>query len=322
MITNLTPILAGSTVLPAGPPGETGPQGIVGPIGPQGVQGPAGGPQGPQGIQGPMGLTGLTGATGPTGPQGIQGIQGVAGAAAAALRGYLDGLVVSWINNTTLSIAPGTAIDSTNQYWIALASAMQKTIAGTSWVAGGGNVGLNVALTNSTWYFVHAILNSGSVDVYFDSSPTAANAPAGTTAYRCIWFFKTDISGHILPMSQNGNEGLWLTPMLEKSNNSFPTTDALLTLAGVPAGFEVWAKLRGSGVGSGVNNIGLVHAADEGAQTIASGNYNVLCVNGLVTPFDFTIRTDASARIRWVAQSSCLLTMNTYGLVWRRGRDS
>jgi hypothetical protein len=119
--------------------------------------------------------------------------------------------------NTVLDVAAGYAADSTNTVMIT-GSAFTKTIGGT-WVAGSGNAGMGTGLTvaASTWYHVFAIICGGSSDVYFDTSSTAANKPASTTAYRYIGSFKTDASAHILAFFQFGQEFLWAVPVTDMS---------------------------------------------------------------------------------------------------------
>ena len=144
--------------------------------------------------------------------------------------------------NTVLDITAGSRPDSTFTAQIT-GSAFNKNTTGT-WVAGTGNAGMGAGLTiaASMWYHVFAIINSGSYDVYFDTSPTAANAPAGTTAHRYIGSFLTNASAQISPFLQVGNLFTWETPFADLSSGS-ATTPTLITLS-VPSGFSVVPKIQ------------------------------------------------------------------------------
>ncbi len=135
------------------------------------------------------------------------------GAPGTIPRSYLAGYTLSndgTTPNTVLDVGAGMATDSTNTVLITTSNTFFGSTGG-SWVAGAGSsatpvnkMGVGLTIAASTWYYVFAIINGGSADVYFDTSVTAANAPAGTTAFRCIGAFQTDSSAHILPFIQSG----------------------------------------------------------------------------------------------------------------------
>jgi len=77
----------------------------------------------------------------------------------------------------------------------------------SAWAIGSGNGGLGTGVTRaaSTWYFPFAIINGGAVDAYFDTSVSAANRPAGTTAWRRLGAILTDGSQNIVTFVQNGD---------------------------------------------------------------------------------------------------------------------
>jgi hypothetical protein len=142
--------------------------------------------------------------------------------------------------NTVLDIAAGSRPDSTFTVQIT-GTAFTKNTTGT-FVAGTGNAGMGTGLTvaASTWYHVFAIIYSGSYDVYFDTSPTAANAPAGTTAHRYIGSFLTDGSSNIRLFRQIGQKFLWYQgPPNGDLSNGTATTVTPITLLNVPPGFTV-----------------------------------------------------------------------------------
>ena len=147
----------------------------------------------------------------------------------------VSGLGLTVASTTTMTVAAGQAMSSDGTTMMFLASAMTKSTAGT-WVAGNNQNGMGTGLTiaNTTWYYVFEILNAGAIDIYFDTSVTAANAPAGTTKSRRIGSFLTNGSAQIVSFIQNGNRFDW----------------AVLTAALAGAAFQV--------------RVGAVRAADRG----------------------------------------------------------
>ncbi len=140
--------------------------------------------------------------------------------------------------NTVLDIAAGSRPDSTFTVQIT-GTAFTKNTTGT-WVAGTGNAGMGTGLTiaASTWYHVFAIINSGSYDVYFDTSTTAANAPAGTTAHRYIGSFETDASSHIKSFYQV-NQSVYYPQQVTDLTAGSATTATLFTVT-APLGFKTY----------------------------------------------------------------------------------
>lgn len=132
--------------------------------------------------------------------------------------GYMSGLAVTLNTSDTehdLDIAVGEARSADDDTDMVLASALTKQI-DASWASGDAAGGLSSSLTlaNSTWYYVHAIVVSGAVDVGFDTSATAANLVAdhSATDYREIGRFKTDGSANIdIVLDRNQINGVVIT---------------------------------------------------------------------------------------------------------------
>ena len=136
------------------------------------------------------------------------------GGSATVPTNYIGGLVTSndgTTPNSVLDIAAGSASDTTNAVTISI-GAFTKSTAG-AWASGSGGNGMGNGLTiaNSTWYYDCLANNGGTADIWFDTSATCANRPAGIsdTKYRRIGAFKTDSSAHILGFIQNGSTFLW-----------------------------------------------------------------------------------------------------------------
>ena len=152
-----------------------------------------------------------------------------------AINGYINGFTLSndgSTPNTVLDIAAGYAADSTDAVMITGTAFTKKT--GASWAAGSG--GYMCSVTTSTWYHVFAIINSGSFDVYCDTSPSAANKPASTTAFRYIGSFLTDSSSHIIAFTQYGQNFVWSGSGFADVSNGHATVATAVTLH-TPLGF-------------------------------------------------------------------------------------
>ncbi len=167
-----------------------------------------------------------------------------------ALRGYIDGLVLSNDGGTPLTvldIAAGQCSDSTNAFGMVLAAFTKNCAA--AWASGTGNGGNFAAssLTNATWYHVFLIrkTSDGSIDAGIDTSITAANIPTGYGTYRRIGSILTDGSAHVIAFHQYGDEFYWDTSVLDVNAVSNATTAISYTLS-VPSGLKVQAILNAS----------------------------------------------------------------------------
>ena len=249
----------------------------------------------------------------------------------AGLSGYLFGLTLAndaTTPNTVLDVAAGACASSTGTVMITL-GAFTKTING-AWVAGSGQNGMGGGLTATalTWYHVFACVNAGASDVFFDTSPTAANAPLGTTSFRRIGAIKLDSLVHIIPFSQRGDEFLWRTSTSDVS--AIPQTTAILAPLSVPLGIQVNALYRAT-YSDGVNNsVLLITSPDESDQgaTLAFGGNSLQVPQAAGGAYGasahFNTRTNTSAQIRYRSNgtSSNLFSVHTYGWIDTRGRNA
>ncbi len=152
--------------------------------------------------------------------------------------------------NTVLDISAGYATDASLSTLITLPAVYFKSV-GSAWAAGTGSSGVPVpgmgaglTAASGTWYHVHAILNSGAPDVYFDTSVTAANAPSGTTNYRRLGSMKTAASSaNILAYVQDGDYFRWSVSNLEFNITNPGTNSDIIGLAWVPPGVTTQAIL-------------------------------------------------------------------------------
>jgi len=229
-----------------------------------------------------------------------------------APAGHINGLVIS--NNVTdsandIDIATGEATDSGAAYVMKLTSGLTKQIDFT-WAAGTDAGGLfSGSVAADTWYHVFLIRkdSDGSLDAGFDTSVTAANIPAGYTAYRLIDSVLTDISSNIIAFSNrecgHAIEKLWLDPPLDINVGNAGTAAVLRTLS-VPPSYQTTAILNVyvSQVASGTYDFYMspTDVNDEQASpttaplAMAIAETNKTEENGIT----INIRTDSNQQIR------------------------
>ncbi|MDE3023858.1 MAG: hypothetical protein KGI54_18735, partial [Pseudomonadota bacterium] len=214
--------------------------------------------------------------------------------------------------NTVLDIAAGSRPDSTFTVQIT-GTAFTKNTTGT-WVAGTGNAGMGTGLTiaASTWYHVFAIINSGSYDVYFDTSTTAANAPPGTTAHRYIGSFLTDASAHIIVFNQVGQQFKWAPGLpFPDLYNGTATTQTNVTIH-TPLGFVTFPILAGTYIPSSTSSTAALY--DGGSASLLF--YVSALVPGSTTYTRFwtsELTTNTSSQIGYSVSSGDKLDLYSLG---------
>lgn len=182
---------------------------------------------------------------------------------------YVNGLVLSWLSNTTLGLTSGAARDSTNIGDIQLTAGVTINAANTG--ANGLDTG---ALANNTWYAVYVATSStgiGQPVALLSTSFTAPTLPFGYDFIRRVGCVLTDGSAHFLNFTVGGNNNLrkyfWDAVITELSagaatsftdvdmKSSLPPTStiALLNWKLVPATAGNLTKLRTNGSSSTTN---------------------------------------------------------------------
>lgn len=216
--------------------------------------------------------------------------------------------------NDTIDISAGTVRDSTNAADITLGAFTKKT--GGVWTAGTGNNGMGQGLTvgNNTWYHIFDIINAGVADVYFDTSVTAANKPASTTAFRRRGGFMTDGSAHIRQFLCNELPGGaldfgWKTIAADVSNTTQSTSGVSYALP-VPLGIKTKVTVQyvgSTGAAVGTNDIRIYDPAQSDVATTAgsglfSGSIGVSGVAGTITNGGVAEAwSDTSSQLRAIA---------------------
>ena len=248
------------------------------------------------------------------------------------LRSYLAGLALSvpGVLSGNFVIDPGVATDSSNADVMSLAAQMLKTTA--SWVAGGGQGGLDTgSIAANTWYHAHLIKHPGinQVDALFSLSATAPTLPSGYTLFRRIGSMRTNGTQQWWKFVQRGDEFLWDVASLDV--NFAGTTAIQVASLKVPTGLIVNALLNVGGIGPGtgagqgrawvfspaINSAGDLASPstsfNAGIFTSAPGSQNWTGLN---------IRTNSVGQVYYSTEiSSMSLQIFTHGWIDRRGRD-
>lgn len=166
-----------------------------------------------------------------------------------ALRGYIDGLVMSTAGSSaTMAIAAGQATNSTGAEMLVLAASISKTT--SAWAVGTAAGGLDTgSIANSTWYHWYEMRrpDTGVVDACFSlsaSAPTTGgNIPVAYTQFRRIGSGRTNGSAQWVRFFQSGDQFLWDNLGALDFNGS-STTSATLTTLSVPTGVKVNALMN------------------------------------------------------------------------------
>ena len=246
-------------------------------------------------------------------------------------RGYLSGMGLSNATDTEhdITVAVGEVRDNANAVDIVLASAMTKRIDAT-WASGSGNGGLasGVSIATNTWYHVHAIVVSGSVDIGFDTSITAANLVANNSAsaFRRIGAVLTDGSSNILNFVQDGDEFIFKAQITNIDNSAIGTSRVTQAVS-VPLGVRCRAILGLIGIIAGSNSgvrITLT-APDVTDATPASGNLNnggenSSDNNGTWASGTHIVLTNTSSQVAIRQDTNSTVYLNTNGYLDRRGQ--
>lgn len=246
-------------------------------------------------------------------------------------RGFIDGLTLSYSSATTIGIAAGKCRSGADDADITLGAFTKVIQAAGAYSAGSGGNGLFTgARANSTWYHAFVGLYSGTPDIGFDTSVTAANKPGTFTNVRRIGSVRTDGSGNILSFRQYGDYFEWdAMPSSADVNatNPYNAGAAVLRTLTVPTGLKVEAHFSFSSYNGGTNHQVLVTDPDR-TDTAPSGSqfsWNVTSVGAASISGRHAAWTDTSGRVRTRAtatNASDTLVMNAIG--WRdlRGKDA
>jgi hypothetical protein len=217
-------------------------------------------------------------------------------------QGYINGLILTYVDTTHIDFGVGVCRNSTNIVNIDNLATYRKALAAT-WAAGSNANGLDTGgVGNNKWYHVFIIRKDadGTDDFLFSLSPTAPTMPAGYTYFCRIGAVRTDGSAHILSFTQYGDEFRWIVQHDEYSATPDNTAQTV-TLAYVPTGVKVWwipsyVGFSNSAVPAYLNVSAMDDTDEAGGVAISVTAQVASMVNYLqLAP----IRTNTSAQVRF-----------------------
>ncbi len=252
--------------------------------------------------------------------------------ASTVLFGHLFGLTLS--NNAgdatnDIDIAVGEATDTTGVAVISLGSALTKQL-DADWAVG-TNQGMRAitSISNDTWHiFLIRRPDTGIVDIAADTSASGThipgvNVPAEYTQKRRIGSIVRS-GGAIKAFTQDGDEFLWLVPVLDINQNNVGTSAQTVTMT-VPVGIVISAIHSASLTAGAATNAALFTPLSTTDTVPGTANGNIAAVGGDATATSLRTRTNTSAQIRtrvFGSDAGQFLQASTYGWVDTRGRLS
>lgn len=290
------------------------------------------------------GVTGRTTAGTLLGTPGADGTILIARSAAtygvayvSALRMVISGLIQSQAADTDhdTTISAGGAMNSTNAYWMTLASAITKRI-DAAWAVGTNAGGLDGSESvdgtpdANTWYYIHLIAreDTGVVDVLYSESATAPTLPANYDYFRLIGAVLTDGSANIIAydayeLAGGGLEILWDDPPLDVAVDNTLTTTARTDTLSVPTAFSVHVTINVHVFDAASNAdvyISCPDVLDEAPSVSAAPLAQIRQVANTRAVGQVRVRTSATGTIRSRADLATVdeYDVSTTGFEWSR----
>ena len=167
----------------------------------------------------------------------IQGTDGNIIDTRALIRSIDQGLLYTWVSNTSFSIGAGCRGDDTFVSTMLLASALTKTT--SSWAVGTAAGGLDTgSIAANTWYYIYLIKrpDTGVVDVLFSTSPTSPTLPTNYTLKRLFDAVKTNGSSQFIQtIGYSDGTQEFVTVTNDVSDGALSTTKKTYALPNAPA---------------------------------------------------------------------------------------
>ena len=268
------------------------------------------------------------GATALVIPDGTAGYKLINPLAGLSL-GHLFGLTLSNGTDATndINIAAGKCRNDVNTDDMSLASVLTKQLDAT-WAVGTNQGGLDTGSIANTTYHIWLIKRSdtGVVDALFSASATAPSMPANYDQKRRIGSIVRS-SGAIIAFVQDGDNFMWVTPILDVTATN-PGTAAVTRTLTLPTGIRVQAKTVATGSGSlATDEPGGIYLSDLSLADVAASvsNHNLYSYNGAgtYTGGSISVMTNTSAQIRSrveISTAATTLRIQTHGWIDTRGR--
>lgn len=251
-------------------------------------------------------------------------------------RMWISGLVPSQAVDTAhdTTISEGECRDQANTQNLILAAALTKQIDAV-WAAGNNAGGFfpGGGVAADTWYHFHLIRKDtdGTIDAGYDTSVTAANKPAGYTAYRHIFSVRTDgaanIIGYVAYELHGGGLEVWNKLGFEEFDENILETGETKTLTRVPTGISVIANgnMYVENLAGGTAGVRLypTSVTDENVITTGSPLLTASVNTGAATHqigVHVRVRTDTSAQVdlEAIVPTNVTVRFVTHGWEWSR----
>jgi hypothetical protein len=244
-----------------------------------------------------------------------------AGAAATQVPGLINGCTIATdatSPNNVIDFNPGKVSDAAHSTMLTLPSLLRKSTAG-AWVSGSGNNGMGqgLAVAPNTWYHAMAIGVGASVDAYFDISLTAANKPAGATAYRRLGSVKTNASSQLLPFLQINDLFLWATAIRDITNMNLSAVSPINVRMSVP---PLPVFVQGRMNAANASGPFFIDVLTPGTTGQNSGV--IAAPSGQQGSAFYSVMSDALGQLRYVTGGGTtnVIYADTYGWLDSRGR--
>lgn len=243
-------------------------------------------------------------------------------------RGFITGFTIS--NNAadpnkTIDIASGFARNDTNTANMELASSFSKILA-ANWTPGSGQAGLDTGVPAiNTWYHVFIIGNDlGDLDFMFSTISAGPVLTKGFGFVRRIGSILTDGAGNILPFTQQKNEFLWQTPVLDVNAVAIGTA-AILRVLSVPPTVNGVINVLFNLQASHTANVDLAVTSpavtDVDPTTIKNRAMSIPANTTIVNQFNVRVNSNAQIRLRADVAAAPTVSIGTYGWIDDRGQN-
>ena len=199
-----------------------------------------------------------------------------------------------------IKVLVGSILDSTATS-IITTTVMTKQI-DAAWAAGNnlGGIFTGSVAADTTYHFFIIVKDSDdSVDAGFDTSLSAANIPAGYTAYRRIASFITDATSNLRAFKQSGDFFLYTDGRIEDINTTSPGTTTVTVGLTVPSGVELQARLSAF-LNKGSTADILISNPDATLASPTTGNTTLTVVGGATrSRAELDVLTNTTGQIKY-----------------------
>lgn len=255
----------------------------------------------------------------------IVGGLGYVPASPAALIGYIAGFNLT-ATGTTLTIAPGSAANSTAAALMIVSSVYTKTTGAWSVGSSGGSLDTGAFTAGNVWYHLYLMRrpDTGVTDYALSLSAAAptfgVNIPAAYTQYRRIGSLKSDATAIFTDINAFEGVFIWGSPAVSLAGGIIGTAPALVGQA-VPTGIIV--KVRGtiSAFSPTTSTVVFVNCPQQSAVAV-SGIFATIIgqAAGFTGASYFEEITNFSAQVRVVSSvANTQVSMSTIGWLDHRG---